>query len=428
MKKIFITFFFLILMIQNTFAECSIKDSPAQVLNDYISNLRKVVNNVTKDLASSGKDNSTLLKVEQDFIRSMNTIIDFDGYYSSFEFTTLEITNEVPYEVKRDRVMLKNELRNLQNYLERIVRRGYSNNLVKNACSGVENCSLSGNGQQVITELIKNTENVISLFESSILGDASQTDNKFILVPTNFRDEVIKYYNKSTLSDCSLSDGGFWDRASKAMEKISLDSQYMKDATKKWIDAWNLLTGKVSKEEERQLEKDLLRKELSRQGLPANQAQVIMNNLEKYNQNGGYSLGNNFFANSFNSMANAGGKFISSFGSFVTGLADVGNSIGAIFSTDTTKGGVSNEVVNAEVSKKDDTKAMFETMQKLYAENLNYAGQETTVDEKIVDEVVELHISLSRIAETLNSTIQNSQNACNAQCINKGGNCTDYKP
>lgn len=428
MKKIFITFFFLILMIQNTFAECSIKDSPAQVLNDYISNLRKVVNNVTKDLASSWKDNSTLLKVEQDFIRSMNTIIDFDWYYSSFEFTTLEITNEVPYEVKRDRVMLKNELRNLQNYLERIVRRWYSNNLVKNACSWVENCSLSWNWQQVITELIKNTENVISLFESSILWDASQTDNKFILVPTNFRDEVIKYYNKSTLSDCSLSDWWFWDRASKAMEKISLDSQYMKDATKKWIDAWNLLTWKVSKEEERQLEKDLLRKELSRQGLPANQAQVIMNNLEKYNQNWWYSLWNNFFANSFNSMANAWWKFISSFWSFVTWLADVWNSIWAIFSTDTTKWWVSNEVVNAEVSKKDDTKAMFETMQKLYAENLNYAWQETTVDEKIVDEVVELHISLSRIAETLNSTIQNSQNACNAQCINKWWNCTDYKP
>lgn len=428
MKRILVTFFFIILMIQNTFAECSIKDAPAQVLNDYISNLRKIVSNVTKDLSSNWKNDSTITKVKEDFIRWVNQVIDFNWYYSSFEFTTLQITNEVPYQVKRDRMMMKNELTNLQNYLERIIRRWYSGYMVKDVCSWIENCKLSWNWQQVLTELIKNTSNIIALYEASILGDATNVATNFILVPDNFKDEVTKYYNKNTSTDCSLDEDGFWDKVSKAMDKISFDSKYMKDATKKWIEAWNLLTWVVSKEEERRLERDLLRKELSRQWIPSNQAQVVMNNLEEFNQNWWYSLWNNFISNSFNSMANAWWKFISAFWSFVTWLADIWNSIWSIFTADNTKWWVSNETINSEVSKKDNTKIMFESMQKVYSEQLVYAWQETTVDEKTVDELVELHLSLSRIVQVLNSTIKNSQNACNAQCVNKWWNCTDYKP
>lgn len=425
MKKTIITSLLLILTLQSAFAECSIKDSSADVLKDYIWNLRKVVSKVTSDLWQNWSDKSTITKIEQDFIRGINRVIDFDWYYSSFEFTVLQLTNEVPYEIKRDRNLLKNELTYLQNYLERIVRRWYANNSIKDVCSWLENCTLSWNWQQVITELIKNTSKIITLYENSILGDSTTFSNSdFILVWPNFKDEFVKSYNKQILMDCSSSEWWFWDRASKSMEKISLDSQYMKDATKKWIEAWDLLTWKISKEEERQMERDLLRKELSRQWIPANQAQVIMDNLERYNQEWWFSAWNNFFTNSFNSIASAGWKFISTFWSFISWIADLWKSIWSMFSSDS-NWWVSTEFINTETSSKDNTKLMFEKMQKLYAEEQLYAWQEVIIDEKIVDELIDLHINLSNIAKTLDWTVENSENACKEQSVWEW-NCDDY--
>lgn len=430
MKKIVITLLLSIFLLNNTWADtntCSIQDAPAKVLNDYVSTLRKVVSIVTKNINTKVPDDSTLTKIWKDFTKWMNKIINFNWFYSSFEFTTLWITNEVPYQVKRDRMMLKNELIYLQNYLERIIRRWFAENEVSDICSWIDNCNLSWNWQQILTELIKNTSNIIAFYENSILWDTSDIETNFILVPANFKDEMSKYYNKNTLTDCSKSEWWFWDRIEKSFSEISLDTMYMKWATQKWIDAWALLTWVKSNEKQRDLERTLLKNELSRQWVPSDQAWIVMNNLENFNQNWWYSFWNNFISNSFSTISDAGWKFISSFWSLTTWLYDISKTLGsAIVWWKTSEWQVATNFINEETLKKDDTQIMFIKMQDLYNEQLIYAGQVTTMDEKIVWDLVDLHLNLSDITNWLNKTIPNAENACIDQCINKWWNCSDY--
>jgi hypothetical protein len=166
---------------------CKIQDGPATVLEDYINNLDVIIKNTlstTKGKTKSGD----IKKAQQEILTQMSKLIDFESYYSSFDYyVAVPITNEIPQEIKRDHDLLNNQTERLIKLLERAIRAGYGEVEVENPCEGVENCKgLKGNVRGILTVLIANNKKIVNYYRLSIIDQRNYGELDFYLVPDTF--------------------------------------------------------------------------------------------------------------------------------------------------------------------------------------------------------------------------------------------------
>jgi len=429
MKKILITTLLILIAIPSyTYATwaCLIKDKSAEALLDFIKENRKVVKNVTKAVVKY-KNSKDIVKEDKWFLESkidwikkdynqsknekisiFNEMFNFNWYFSYFKYyVTHPISNEVPYEVKRDYKLLEIEYEWLIWYIKKLDKWRSYDALVIDPCEWVKKkCDIelevNMKAKDVILRLIKNTSKILDLYRLTIIWDTSKFDSKWLfLVDNNFELEINKNYWIDAVSACNSSKWWFFDTISTAIQNVKILNKLWKDWTKKWKDAWGLLIWKKTSIEKIK-EKKMLRWYLSNLWISMGNQNIMLNNLERYNQEW-FSLNNNFITNTINST----------FSKVSWKLTNWKNAVVWDFFTK------NKEVVTDDISKvtnnSDISINIKEKISKMYNDELPYSAIWDVSTEKLRAKIIETHMSLDDSINTLDDTIEISRKVCNSQ-------------
>lgn len=418
--------FFLIILLTFSFvqitnadcSECKIKEAPAEFLQKYIEDQRIVVERLSK--SSKWKDEKyTIDDIKWFFLQYINPTMDFQSYFVNYHFLLFETLSVVSPEIIRDKKLIEKELIFLQNVFVKNLKNWTLWNTIdsESLCSWIPNCSLSGTVLEVLTQITNNNTRILLLYERSILWENIEKPD-LILVYDYFYANLIETYNKATSMNCSTCEWWFYDVAWKRISDVSKKFKDVWNATKYWIDAWNLLTWNVKHDELKKLEKDLLIKELARQWFTKEQAKIIIENLEKYENSWWYALENNFIVNSLKAWWDFIVKTIDNYKNIILWIGDK-----TIPSDEEWQSNVN--LLTEEFVKNDWTDTIYKSLQTVYVELNKEAWAQTIVDENAIINLIKTHSSLTKIIENLNATVSKSQDVCKRQC-QWVWNCDNY--
>lgn len=421
MKKIILTFLVLLISISynQTYANesaCKIKNKSSEALLDYISNNRAVVRNITTQI-SLNTQNKTLSwnftneydRKKWSILRVYNQAFDFNWYFSYFKYYAVyPISNEVPYEVKRDYSLLEKEWEWLKFLLEKSVKNNSSEIKLNWLCNWISvKCNLSDwiTVENALWILIKNNSRILDLYRNVVIWEKIWNYSDITLVSNNFELDIETNYNNKAYWECS-NEWWFFERISDSIKNISILNQEWKDWIKKWKDAINLLLGKdVSREEYEKIEKELLRKELSRQWVYWDNQTNVLNALEKYNQDWGFSQNNNFLYNTFKNNKVKLEKKLREFKEEV---------IWDFFRKKEWETITVTQTNTADKNAKNTTE-IKERVDALNLELSSFAWISEVNTDNLRSRLINIHISISNSINTLNQTCKMAVEACNQQ-------------
>lgn len=401
-------------------AECKIKDGTPDFLLEYINTVKKITTNVKSEIAKSwvgttSKANVSYGRIQKDLMRTFNLFGDWSGYYSSFEyFVQLPLTQSVPAVVKRDEQLLENQVQTLTKTIENLSSRWQLDVAIEKPCDGVDDvCKLeSATSREIIGNLLMNTKKILELYQLSILGKDGDYNEQIILVKDDFRSQFSQYYNASTAEDCSRCKGSFTEKIETSIDQVTNWGKWSKNGIQRWIDAWNMLIGNVDATKQRDYERQVLSKELSRQWLNTNNSSVILNNLDKYNNQWFYSIDNNFIENSFSTATQNLGKKVDSFSETILQKFE-----------ETGEQRVEQQVLTQTDTDVKNTQSIQSKVDSVYQNEIPFASIEDTSSDLLQTRLINYHINLTEIINELDKTIPTSEKVCNDQA-NGLGRCS----
>ncbi len=397
-------------------AECKIKDGTPDFLLEYFNTVRKITGNVraeiSKNSQSTGAANRTSRtsstgRIHRELLRTFNLFWDWTGYYSSFEFyITLPLTQSVPYPVKRDQELITKQVDTLTKLLENITGRGQQDVAIEKPCEWVEDfCKIeTWTARWVLWLLLMNTKNIGELYRLSILWKESEFWWDIQFVNSDFKSQFAEHYNAFTAENCSRCKGNFTEKVETAMTQITDWNKWSTKWTQRWIDAWNMLIGNVDVVKQREYERQVLSKELWRQWIKTNNSDVIIGNLDRYNNQWFYSIDNNFIANTFSSTSNNLWKQIDTYNETLLQKFEKQwkDKVQMLELVDTEQ----------DVQQTQDIKNMIDVV---YQTELPFASLEDTSTESLQTKLVNYHINLTEIIAELDKVIPTSEKVCNDQ-------------
>jgi hypothetical protein len=195
--------------------------------------------------------------------------------------------------------MLEAENEWLNKYLKKVIQKWYSSiSLTKEeACRWVSaNCSLSGNIWSIVWNLIKNNSQVLHLYRETVIWDNSDFENynSLILIDKETLEKVeswenymVQYYGK--WNNCNEAKWSFWERIKKLKKRITENAKWTKKWIQQWKDGWALATW-INTPQEKEIEKELLARELARQWVWSNAAEASLKALKDFNTNTWYTF------------------------------------------------------------------------------------------------------------------------------------------
>lgn len=318
MKKILLFFiiWWSLLSTNIVFAEsnssCPIRWNSAKVLNDYIKNVRQLVTNINNQLWESQPSDSKLDKTLADMSRMFYQAVNWDGYFLDFDYYVITpIFDSIPSFVHRDLAILDSETDGLRKYLTNLAKSWYADISLdgEKICKWVKNCDFSNaSAANILWKVINNNINISNTFKEIVTSEKEKYSTDAIILPinkTDFINELVKNYWQNAIAQCDNEEDQFWKKIKELRDKILLNNKQWADGIKKWQEAWKLLVWAVNWETDRDLERNILAKELQRQWLSTNQKKILLDNLDEFNDNNFYSLENNFVTNSFESIVDA---------------------------------------------------------------------------------------------------------------------------
>lgn len=389
-------------------SSCKILSWPPEVLSNYLRDLKRVINNFNSELAKVKPQTwakKEYTKIKTEIIKFFNKITSWDNYFTNFYFYIMYgIKNEYVPEIWRDYNLLEQEWIYLERYYKKVLSRWYSDFVLdsKKICNWIENCDLSGNALDILWKIYKNHDDIKNYFKLSIVWKRHLFWWNLILVSNNFKDEMYEFYNENTTKNCSICEWWFFDRITKQIDDISNWQELARNWIKSWQEAIAMLDGSLSDREYEKIERDLLKKELQAQWLPINSSEIVLKNLDKYN-NWWFSLDNNFITNTFDSVKDSVVSQINSFTDTI--LQKFKNNKKDVSIKDFTKS----------YSKLKDTKKIEELISEMYNKELPYSKLQDTSTEQLQWRIIELHYNLTQTIKTLDSSIKTSQKICNDQ-------------
>ncbi|MDD5213707.1 MAG: hypothetical protein PHG82_04755 [Candidatus Gracilibacteria bacterium] len=409
--------------------DCSVKPTSDAIL-DYIKDDRKIVSNIISNL-DGGNDASTLGgktvdtydKIRSKMIGLSNSIFSWNGYESYFKFyVTLPLSpveQEIPYEIMRDHKIIQNEGKTLEKILQKLVKNGTDSSSVKNLCDGVAGDGCSGlegkTARDVITKLMENNSNIADLYRLSVLGEVANFKGDLFLID---KDKLTSYYKEDRVTTYSQNCGF----AKKGMDKIKeiLDWQKItKQGLIQWdeallrlrcsgVESAGVCSDKDSKKY-KEIEKNLLKNELRRQGLSSNMTKKMLQNLDNFNNTCmGNDLASNAICagklalkNSAKSVYNwdmqkgEDGGFIQNFIDTADGI--IGQGLGK-------KENVSIQKLAEYQDKRDHEALIKKELSEVFQAGLGSIGQSTDEEDKLQSKIIDIHLNLVKSIEILNDT------------------------
>lgn len=394
-------------------AECKIKDGTPDFVFEYFNTIRRISWNVKQELSSQISSNWNSMtrnwsgRIKKDLLRMFNLFSDWNGYYSTFEFyIELPLTQSIPYPVKRDNDLIANQIDSLTKTLENITRKWQENIMVEHPCYWVEDvCHLeSWTSSDIIWTLLINTKKLGELYRLSILWKDSDFSEEILFTKRDFRQQFSEYYNSFTAENCSRCQGNFTEKIENGIDQITAGNKWTQKWTQRWIDAWNMLIGNIDEVKQRDYERIILSRELSHQWIHTSNADAILWNLDRYNEQWFYSIDNNFIANSYNATSNNLENRVNSFS----------ESIQQKFSRSWRQKIQIWELIytDQEVQNTQNIKNIIDV---IYQTELPFANIEDNSSQSFEIKLINYHINLTEIINELDKIIPTSEKVCNDQ-------------
>lgn len=389
---------------------CPIESSP-DILINYIENLRKVTKNIVKNIDASNKSEKS--KFTWEALRIYNTIASsiwtWDTYFSTFEFyIILPTISEIPSQIMRDNNTIEKEIDKLNNLLSKIVLKWLWDQKIEWVCNWVSDCKLKWSAIEIMSVLIENTTNIWNFYRLSLLDRLKEYEWEFILVPDNFKSEMLKYYNKFTIWDCSRDEDWFFSRIWTAIKKISDKQNWWFNWIKYWKEWYSLLTWESPLKDYRERERQLLAKELSRQWLSQDNSSIILWNLDRYNKTWKPSIENNFITNSINSLKR---ELRDNYDDFLKAVDD------QLKDTNSNRDYYFTEEMLWRSEDISSTLDIENRVKELYQSESEYASNQDISVEKIIKNIINIHINITQAINILDKTIPISRKVCNKQDV-----------
>jgi hypothetical protein len=272
------------------------------------------------------------------------------------------------------------------------------------------------------------------LFRAASIGEEQkfQFTKDLFLIPTiwagspgqYFSETIEKYYWSNAVAECSACGWGFAGISDDiASITNTLKSQQL--GYDSWKDGWNLLIWGKEPERKRANERKLLEQELSRQWLNTKNAQIILGNLDTYNnatdakaRTWGFSWGNNYISNTYNSFINDTENDLDTF----TSNIDAQFSERAEEDPDLNlwNQSVSIEELSFTQEKINVSKQISIDIAKLYRLQLEHAQKDDMFGWQLVWRIVDTHIELSESIRILDQTIPIAEEVCDSQAAGRG--------
>ena len=411
--KSFSVFLFLIILLfpvslSASDSSCKIKDSTAEVLQDYFVDADTVMKNV-KASVNKEDDSSVKKKVTWEALRIFNSLPSWKNYFSTFDYyVKLLFTSEIPSEVKRDYNKIEEEIEDISDFLESVLSDWKSRVKVEKPCDWVSSkCELSWNAGDVLWKLLANTEAILRLYRLSIMDRRPEFEWNLILVNDNFIEEFWNYYNWFTLTDCSDSEGWFLEKVKESINKIWDKSKWWFDWIKEWKEAWAMLVWTYDKEAYKERERELLKEELSRQWVSSYGSDAIEWNLEKYNWKS-WVTWPEYLTRSFETIKQRVKEQVDEFDNAV------------LQSTSSDSSSDSSDMISIKdfdntIDKNSVSNDIWKNVAEVFEKSIPSASLQDTWSEKIMQKIIDMHISLSQAIDTLEKIAVLSRKVCNEQ-------------
>lgn len=408
---------------------CLIKSKSAQVLLDFVNNNRQVIKNVSAWIATANNEpieaETGILKTQQaknnirkwknESISIYNDMFRFSWFYSYFDYNAVfPISNEVPYEVKRDYKLLDKENDGITQYIKKLDSKWNTDVIIKNACNWVSGtCELNGlKAKEIIWQLVKNNNDILDLYRLSVMWKAQDFDEtKLILVNDNFVSEIKKHYGRDAVNACNTEEGWFFEEVSKAIDEIELMNKQWKDGIQKWKDAWQLLIGSAPSREW-ETEQEELQDHLFNIWVSVNNRQIMQDNLAKYNQEW-LSKNNNFINNSISSIFEKTAETIKQWKNEIAWdffEKELSNTSG-----DTTNNSVTHKQFKKADNNSQISKTVQERISRMYEDEVPYIAVWDTTTEQLRAKIIDTHFSVDNSIKTLEKACKLATKFCESQ-------------
>jgi len=395
-----------------------IKNKPIDSLNEYIENNRIVINNINKQLIENQEKKEKSLikewtdeydKVKINWLKIYNEIFYFDSYYSYFKyFASFPISNEIPYEVKRDYRLLEAEWKWIKNYLDNIIKNWQNDTIIKNICNWIKwNCDFSKEikAWELIGKLTANNEAIMDLFRNAVTWETYNNPTKITLVNNNFQADIQTYYSIVYYSKCSEEKWWFFDTIMTSIKQIWNLNKQAKDWIQKWKDAVDLmLWNDTNNETYAETEKRLLKEELSKKWISWDNQSNMMDSLDKYNREW-LSKDNNFIRNTFNSTRLKLENKLKEFKNEV---------IWDFFKNKQNEIVNINSVITAQENSTN-TNEIKENIDKMFLELSAFSAVSENNISNLRSKLIEMHIDLSNSINILDISCEKAVTICNQQ-------------
>ncbi len=459
MKKILsilsCTFCVVFLSISTSFAEirecqtgqyCTIKNKTNEDLQFYIEENKKITKNISNIIRTRGVrvPETQASKLADFLVWWINRSVDSRRFDDLFDFYVLsQMQWSLPSPIYRDYQKLSKESDRIRKIQYLLVDQRYDDMYLEHdeLCEWIRGkCTLWGKDIQWpiwdILELlyennfaIKDYLRMTSMWKESEVVDSK---NKYLfLISTdvawtddesatlNFQKQILKSYGANAVAECNQCSGWSFAKVSESIKRLSQTLKNQDKAYKTWKDAWYLLIWATEKSREREVERRLLEKELSRQWLKTENADVILQNLDNYNNVAdkrwwvaGFSWGNNYISNTVKSLTDDTQQDLNSYEAAIQSeFYDASQSD----SLNLNSVSISTDSFWEKKDKVSASDSIAKEIEALYQLQLEHSQKDDLLANKLINSILSTHKNLEKAIEVMKATIPISQKVCNSQ-------------
>ncbi len=428
---------------------CSIENETRVELDAYVESNTRAIKNLSDQIRARGTQWQPIDGLEnfrKYIVWSLNNSVDWRRFDDLFDFYILSgMQWTMPSSIYRDYEKLSNEWERITKLINMLADWLYDDMIITNSqlCAWITTrCSIDWTALNwklsvILWKLyennlaIKNYYHLSALWKEDKWWDTSKVKTYFLIpstgingetdasVTTSFQNVISRYYWANAIAQCNQCQWGSFKKIQDTISSISSGLQDQDDAFKSWKDSWYLLIG--AKESSRKVEKErqLLARELSRQWIKTENADVILQNLDRYNNPenengrvGGFTWGNNYISNTFKSLITNTTTDLDTFESAIQSEYNERNEAnqesldGETIGIDNFQKSQSNISTSIEIA---------DSVAKLYKLQLEHAQKDDILSNKLINNIVWTHNSLVETTEIMNKTIPISIEVCNSQ-------------
>lgn len=437
-----------------TWEYCAVQNQTIAEIDIYIENNKKAIENITVFI----RNNATIWEAEDDkktireyMVWMINQSVEWESFDELFDFyVTSAMESTVPDAMYRDYQKLMNESQRIQKLLNMVSDRNYDDITITkeiickdvNGVCSTNNKDLWGSLWSTLGLIYQNNIDIKRLYRLAINGQEAEfkKQNSLFFIPnisnanswldsvnamsrSHFSQTITKYYGANAVAECNMCNGWSYAEIAESIKSIAQTLKWQSDGYKSWKDAWNLLIWWKEASRKAANERMLLERELSRQGVSTRNSEIILWNLDEYNnpenedgRAGGFTWWNNFISNSYNSFINDTRNDLDTFESsidstFYEEANDPDNDmIGAYTSV---------EKLIEDKAKIDRSVLIAQDIDELYRLHLEHAQKDDLYWSQLIGRIVSTHNNLVEAIVSLKQAQPIAEEVCDSQAAGR---------